>query len=604
MSEFVEYHGKRAQEHQQSVDDLVPQGFRILSLSVYGGSVNARYAGVWVKRGGPRFIGFHGQRPQEYQALFDNLSPEGYIPTILSATGTGADAIFAGVFEQLKLPAFWARHDIDAATFLRENETAWNNDLILRTATAYGAENDVRYAGVWVPNPDKVDWVCWLPESGADYQRHFEAGVELPMRLGLVDTSDDLRYLCLFRDDSVGPWHARHGLTPGEYQSEFDAQKEKGFYPICVQGCGDASSIRYAAIFAQRDVPLVRVWRVTGTASSQFAAFDEKMKQFMQNRGVRAAALAIAKNGAPMFSRGYTWAEESYPTTQPGSLFRLASVSKAFTCAAIGQLNLAPTTTVFPFLGIRWPALSGQTPDPNINQITVQQLVEHKGGWDRGVSRFDPVFASRSISKKFGLHTFPSKQQVAHYMYGEPLQFSPGSKSVYSNIGYVLLGLVVERASGQSFTDFVRQSILAPLGVTDVFLALTLKTQRHAGEVFYEDRGIGLTAVEPDSNALVPSAYGGFITETMDAGGGLIASAPAVARFVHSHAVWGVGGRSPGAARTGTMAGTRTRAGSRPNGYDYAFLFNTRTELEDMEGDVAIVDVFGEELEKMLDDMS
>jgi CubicO group peptidase (beta-lactamase class C family) len=91
---------------------------------------------------------------------------------------------------------------------------------------------------------------------------------------------------------------------------------------------------------------------VYGDDVSKLAAFDEKMQQFMQNRGVRSGALAIAKN----VSRGSTWAEERYPTTQLSSLFRLASVSKAFACAAIQRLldqhAIEPTTRVFPFLGI------------------------------------------------------------------------------------------------------------------------------------------------------------------------------------------------------------------------------------------------------------
>jgi CubicO group peptidase (beta-lactamase class C family) len=328
----------------------------------------------------------------------------------------------------------------------------------------------------------------------------------------------------------------------------------------------------------------------------------------MQNRGVRSGALAVGRNGALQLSHGYTWAENDYPTTQPDSLFRLASVSKAFACAAIQQLldadTIETTTRVFPYLGITAPALSTQTPDSRINQITVQQLVDHQGGWDRDAADFDPVFAARFIATRLGIAKFPTKRQQAQYMYGEPLQFTPGSMSVYSNFGYVLLGLVVEQATGQSFSDYLTQVVLPPLGVTDVFLARTSKAHRQPREMLYEDRGISLTALAPTSNALVPASYGGFITETMDAGGGLTASANAVATFVHTHAVWGRGGRAPGSARTGSMPGTRTRAGSRSNGYDYAFLFNTRTELEDKVGALAIVDLFGNQIEQILDHLA
>ena len=72
-------------------------------------------------------------------------------------------------------------------------------------------------------------------------------------------------YCSLFKDDMVGPWVARHGMTSADYQTEFDQQNGRGFYPISVQGGGSGSDTRYAAIFAQRDIPLPRQWHVTGT---------------------------------------------------------------------------------------------------------------------------------------------------------------------------------------------------------------------------------------------------------------------------------------------------------------------------------------------------
>jgi len=121
------------------------------------------------------------------------------------------------------------------------------------------------------------------------------------------------------------------------------------------------------------------------------------MKQVMQEKGVRAASLTIGKNGKIVLSRGYTWAEPDYAITQPGTLFRLASVSKMFTSAAIYELlqanKVSATDKVFPMLGLT--PLAGQTPDPQLKDITVQNLIDHKGGWDAKLAgNFDPVFAS------------------------------------------------------------------------------------------------------------------------------------------------------------------------------------------------------------------
>jgi hypothetical protein len=73
----------------------------------------------------------------------------------------------------------------------------------------------------------------------------------------------------------------------------------------------------------------------------------------------------------------------------------------------------------------------------------------------------------------------------------------------------------------------------------------------------------------------------------MDGSGGLCATADALVQFIHLHAVWGRGGRMAGAARTGSMAGVSSRAQSRTNNVDWAFIFNTRHLLNKPVDDLA-----------------
>jgi hypothetical protein len=109
-------------------------------------------------------------------------------------------------------------------------------------------------------------------------------------------------------------------LTSSQYQTEFDTQNAAGFYPICVQGGGSGSNTCYAAIFAKQDVPSSRAWTMTGTAVPTLAALDHVMQSFMQANGVRAAQLAVAKNGVTKFLRAHTWAEPGYRHAAVGSV--------------------------------------------------------------------------------------------------------------------------------------------------------------------------------------------------------------------------------------------------------------------------------------------
>lgn len=146
----------------------------------------------------------------------------------------------------------------------------------------------------------------------------------------------------------------------------------------------------------------------------------------------------------------------------------------------------------------------------------------------------------------------------------------------------------------------MRNTILKPDGITEVRLARSLRSQRFVNEVSYDDPNVGWSAAEPTKEKLTGFCYGGegWTTEAMDGSGGLCATANALVRFIRVHAVWGRGGRMAGAARTGSMAGVSSRAQSRSDGVDFAFVFNTRQLLK------LPVDVFADTLNGVLDSTS
>jgi hypothetical protein len=120
--------------------------------------------------------------------------------------------------------------------------------------------------------------------------------------------------------------------------------------------------------------------------------------------------------------------------------------------------------------------------------------------------------------------------------------------------------------------------MLKPLGLdAHVFVSPMLNPVKNPLEVGYDDPGHRWNALQPLSLLTVPNAYGGegFITELMDAGGGIMTTATTLALLAHNRAIWGLGPRVQN-ARTGAMAGTSSRAESRSGGVDYAFVFNTR----------------------------
>jgi len=331
-----------------------------------------------------------------------------------------------------------------------------------------------------------------------------------------------------------------------------------------------------------------RQWFVTGKEVPALAGVDALFQAFMQANGVRAGELAILKNGRLKFARAYTWAEPGYRIVQPADPFRLASCSKMFLEEAVQSLydagKLTPDTKVYPLLGFSEPQ------DPLSDLITLQQLLDHMGGYDQAASGFDPVFNMRQIAKNLGMARAVTKQDIATYMYKNTrLDHPPGAQYAYSNYGYLLAGMAVEKASGLSFMDYVNQKVLQPAGLAPMHLSPTAQGSQALGEPPYEDTGSGVSALDPTSDLMVPAPYGGdqLLYEVADACSGIACTAVELAKFIHLYKVWGNGTRDQWKLaprqyydREGSMPGTFSWAESRGDGVDWVFVFNTRNFLD------------------------
>ena len=587
---FHAYHGVTGDEHQAHFDEWSVRGYRMISLSVYGDADSPLYAAVWVQRFGPAWEAIHGVDAAGYEAFLDSWIVKGYVPVLISATGSFSRTIFAAVLERGIIGPWLARYGMpggpveNAGTFQNENANALANKMILRSVAIYGTAADRRYAAIWHPNPDYVKSHVHSSDSGSKYQVTLDTETQLPgydlaaYRPAYVSVSHDLLYCSVFKDDVVGPWITRHGMIGAEYQAELDHQTANGFYPICTQGGGSTANPIYAAIFATQDVPFNREWSITGVEVSELAELDRIMQEFMQANGVRAAQLAISKHGLIAFSRAYTWAEPGYVITEPGTRFLLADCSKIFLEAAVQSLyddgKLKPEEQVYPLLGFANPL------DPRADSITIQQLLDHTGGYDdrSSDSSFDPTYNLRKIAVELGLTHPVAKLDVVRYMYGRRLDFTPGTEEKYSNYGYLLAGAVVEHVTGLSYFEYLNQRLLLPIGISQVKVMSTLPSGRTLEEAIAEDQGRGLSPIQLNSSLSVPYVYGGDgqINEVGDANYGIGASAQALAQFIQRHAVWGNGPRTAGYTRTGSGPGASALASSRDDGVDWVYVINTR----------------------------
>jgi N-acyl-D-amino-acid deacylase len=269
---------------------------------------------------------------------------------------------------------------------------------------------------------------------------------------------------------------------------------------------------------------------VTGPASPGMESLDRFVTALMERWEIPGGAVAVTRNGQLVFAHGYGVADRvSGEATRPDSLFRVASLSKSLTALAIltlvGEGRLDLDAKAFSLLNTLTPP-AGATPDPRLGDITVRQLLHHTGGWDREQT-FDPMFASTLAANGVGVPPPAGCETVIRYMRGQPLQFDPGTRYAYSNLGYCILGRIIEQVAGMPYDEYVTRRVLAPAGARGMRLGRTLIEGRAPGEVRYHDlpdAPAEISVFPEQQDQRVPSPYGGFYLEAMAAHGGWIAS--------------------------------------------------------------------------------
>jgi N-acyl-D-amino-acid deacylase len=268
----------------------------------------------------------------------------------------------------------------------------------------------------------------------------------------------------------------------------------------------------------------------TGPEVKELAAFDRHLTDFIRKYDLPGGTAAVAKDDRLVYSRGFGWADRSNRTVmQPDALLRIASVSKPFTAAAILRLvedgKLKLSDPILPHLK-RFGADKEKKLDPRWQRITIAHLLRHTAGFDRGKT-FDPMFI-RQPSKPP-----PDQPAIIRFMLSRPLDFDPGTKFVYSNFDYCILGRVIEELTGKGYEEAVRELVLRPAGITRTRLGKTRQRDRAAGEVVYYMRpgDKRCKSVFPDEKEPIEEPYGDFYLEALDSHGGWIASAADLVRF-------------------------------------------------------------------------
>lgn len=571
-------HGVTATELGTLFGERTAAGYRPVDVSACTNAAGARFSVIWEKRNSPRYRFYYGMSASGLSSRMASQEAEGFRPVLTETYFEGSTQRFLGIWEK------WIGGDtlFDQAIALSD----WPATLATRKADGYRPLRIDRTATslsvLWELRP-LPEWqlATELPAAAltTEIELRAQAGF-VPAKINGFGNTLSL----LFEKKLPRPRVADAGLTNSEYQSTFATRTAAGFRPISLTCYDDAGTTRYAAIWEQADrPPLPSTYPVSGLPRAELTALDSAMNHFMRDRSISAGVLCVAKDDTILYERGFGWRDFAH--TEPlraSAPMRVASLAKPVTAAAIHKLvnqgDLTLTDNVFD-LGQSGGGILTitpfSTPDSRLKDITIQHLLDHKGGWDLTLSG-DHTNRPLTIATALGVSLPPTQEQVIRWATGQPLDHTPGTTYAYANFGFLLLGEVIETITGTNTTEWIQENVI---GETGFHRARTFPIDRDPREPTYYDPAFGSYNTSRPAE-FAPWPDGAWDIEFRESLGGWAFTARTYTKFLTEYWISGIPRIGNGASYTffGSQSGTRAVARQRPDGISYTAIFNQRAD--------------------------
>ena len=337
---------------------------------------------------------------------------------------------------------------------------------------------------------------------------------------------------------------------------------------------------------------------------------DSLVERYLKRWEINGAQLVITRNDSLLYARGFGFADkEKGIAMQPSNIMRLASVSKLVTAVGVMKLvemkKLRLSEKVFGPHGIlNDTTYCNGIKDQRYYDITVEQLLRHKAGFNNYAG--DPVSSTRYIMMQNHLATPPDHPMLLKILLKRHLGYTPGQGKCYSNLGYIIISMIIEKKSGMKYEDFIQKYILRPAGCYDMHIAGTyLKNRRPNETKYYMHKGSIPVYEYNNSGRMVEKCYGDTDLPRLAGAGAWCGSAAELSRLIacidgmphvkdilskqsvdfmtreqpnHDYSIgWNYTAKGKPWIRTGSLAGTSALVLRYPDGECWILITNTST---------------------------
>ena len=275
------------------------------------------------------------------------------------------------------------------------------------------------------------------------------------------------------------------------------------------------------------------------TEGKEYHEMDSVIERYLKRWEINGAQLVITRNDSLLYARGFGMADkERGIRMEPNMLMRFASVSKLITAVGIMKLQemkkLKLNEKVFGEKGIlRDTVYNNSIKDKRYYDITVEQLLRHQAGFNNYAG--DPVSSTRYIMMQNHLKTPPDHPTLLKILLKRHLGYTPGEGKCYSNLGYMILSMIIEKKSGMKYENFMQKYVLHPAGCYDMHIAGTYLKDRRPNETkYYMHQGSIPVYEYNNSGRLVEKCYGDTDLPRLSGAGAWCGSTAELSRFIAS----------------------------------------------------------------------
>lgn len=267
-----------------------------------------------------------------------------------------------------------------------------------------------------------------------------------------------------------------------------------------------------------------------------YSRLDKSFNNFIRTWDLASASVAIAKDGKLLYAKAFGYAnKEDSIKAEPYNIYRIASVSKLISAVGIMKLiegkKLTLDTKIFGKNGLLNDTCYSHYVDKRVEDITVKNLLNHSAGWTSYWG--DHMFINDMIAKSLKKPLPVNLQDIVVFALSKRLHFQPGTYSSYCNLGFSLLQLVVEKASGQSYESYINENVFFPLNIEDANLAYNFDSLRYPNEVRYYEIPEAQKVIAFDgSRDAILKCRGGNDIRTLGAAGGWVISSVSLLKLL------------------------------------------------------------------------